>query len=67
MMAFLAAFSTVIFLAVFLGICLWAWSRGRQPANREAALLPFALPDEAATEAHAPERLVRRLSNPLEF
>lgn len=44
-----AALSTVICFAVFIGICCWAWSRGRQDANREAAMLPFALPDEATS------------------
>ncbi|TWG79606.1 cytochrome c oxidase cbb3-type subunit 4 [Cupriavidus gilardii J11] len=46
-MSTVTAFSTVIFFAVFVGICCWAWSRGRQDANRESAMLPFALPDEA--------------------
>ncbi|MBO1113554.1 cbb3-type cytochrome oxidase subunit 3 [Bordetella petrii] len=39
---------TAISLATFLGIVWWAYSRGRQPANHESALLPFALPDENA-------------------
>ncbi len=47
-MAMLSAFATVLSLLTFLGIACWAWSKGRQPANRDAALLPFALPDEAA-------------------
>ena len=46
-MATLTAFSTLIFLVVFIGIVCWAWSGGRRHANREAAWLPFALPDEA--------------------
>lgn len=45
-MATLTAFSTLIFLVVFIGIVCWAWSGGRRHANREAAWLPFALPDE---------------------
>ncbi|MGY8525210.1 cbb3-type cytochrome oxidase subunit 3 [Paracidovorax citrulli] len=45
----LSGISTAICLAVFLAICCWAWSAGRQNANRESALLPFALPDEAST------------------
>ena len=44
-MAPLTAFSTLIFLVVFVGIVCWAWSGGRRHANREAAWLPFALPD----------------------
>ncbi|WP_432207646.1 cbb3-type cytochrome oxidase subunit 3 [Cupriavidus gilardii] len=50
-MAILTAFSTLIFLVVFIGIVCWAWSGGRRHANREAAWLPFALPDEAVGEA----------------
>ncbi|WP_422648476.1 CcoQ/FixQ family Cbb3-type cytochrome c oxidase assembly chaperone [Cupriavidus sp. H18C1] len=50
-MATLTAFSTLIFLVVFIGIVCWAWSGGRRHANREAAWLPFALPDEAGGEA----------------
>ncbi|CAG9180611.1 CcoQ/FixQ family Cbb3-type cytochrome c oxidase assembly chaperone [Cupriavidus respiraculi] len=45
-MAMLAAISTVVSFAAFIGICWWAWSSGRQRANRESAMLPFALPDE---------------------
>ncbi|MDF3839853.1 cytochrome C oxidase Cbb3 [Cupriavidus basilensis] len=45
-MAMITAFSTVISLVVFIAICWWAWSAGRQPANQESAMLPFALPDE---------------------
>jgi len=37
---------TAVSMATFLGIVWWAYSRGRQRANRESALLPFALPDE---------------------
>jgi cytochrome c oxidase cbb3-type subunit 4 len=33
-------------MATFFGIVWWACSRGRQSANRESAMLPFALPDE---------------------
>ena len=49
-MATLTAFSTLIFLVVFVGIVCWAWSGGRRHANREAAWLPFALPDEGGGE-----------------
>ncbi|OZI60741.1 cbb3-type cytochrome oxidase subunit 3 [Bordetella genomosp. 11] len=48
-MAYLTAIVTAISMATFLGIIAWAWSRGRQAANRDAALLPFALPDECTT------------------
>jgi cytochrome c oxidase cbb3-type subunit 4 len=43
---YLSAISTVLGLAVFLGIVWWAWSAKRQPANQESAELPFDLPDE---------------------
>lgn len=45
-MAYLSAIVTAISMATFLGIVWWACSRGRQRANRESAMLPFALPDE---------------------
>nr|WP_220806165.1 CcoQ/FixQ family Cbb3-type cytochrome c oxidase assembly chaperone [Achromobacter sp. UMC71] len=45
-MAFLSAIVTAISMATFFGIVWWACSRGRQRANSESALLPFALPDE---------------------
>jgi cytochrome c oxidase cbb3-type subunit 4 len=48
-MIMLTAISTVVSMAVFIGICWWAWSAGRQEANRESAMLPFALPDEIHT------------------
>ncbi|HYG45422.1 MAG TPA: CcoQ/FixQ family Cbb3-type cytochrome c oxidase assembly chaperone [Bordetella sp.] len=40
------AIMTAVSLATFLGIVWWAYSRGRQRANHESAMLPFALPDE---------------------
>lgn len=48
MVALLNAISTVLAMATFLGIILWAFSKGRRQANHEAAMLPFALPDEGA-------------------
>lgn len=45
-MAYLSAIITAISMATFFGIVWWACSRGRQGANRESAMLPFALPDE---------------------
>ncbi|MDK3024355.1 CcoQ/FixQ family Cbb3-type cytochrome c oxidase assembly chaperone [Cupriavidus taiwanensis] len=48
-MAMITAIATVVSMVVFLGICWWAWSAGRQAANRESAMLPFALPDETTT------------------
>lgn len=37
---------TVLGMATFLGIVWWAWSAGRAEANRQASMLPFALPEE---------------------
>ena len=50
MIAVINAFATILAMLTFLGICWWAFSRGRAQANREAAMLPFALPDEDATD-----------------
>ncbi len=50
MIAVINAFATVLAMITFLGICWWAFSRGRSEANREASMLPFALPDEQVTE-----------------
>jgi len=47
-MSYLSAFVTALSMATFLGIFWWACSRGRRTANRESAMLPFALPDEGA-------------------
>lgn len=33
-------------IITFLGIVLWAWSKGRSKANYDASMLPFDLPDE---------------------
>lgn len=48
MVAVLNAIATVLAMATFFGIILWAFSKGRRQANQEAAMLPFALPDEGA-------------------
>jgi len=37
---------TLLSMAFFIGIVWWAFSRERAQANREAAMLPFDLPDE---------------------
>ncbi len=50
MIAVINGIATILAMAMFLGICWWAFSRGRAQANREAAMLPFALPDEDATD-----------------
>jgi len=47
MLAYLNALSTVLAMFTFFAIVWWAFSSGRQEANREAAMLPFALPDES--------------------
>jgi cytochrome c oxidase cbb3-type subunit 4 len=43
----LASVTTVISFAVFIGIVLWAYSRRRRDAFRDAALAPFAMPEES--------------------
>jgi len=48
--AYLSAISSVLGLALFLGIIWWAWSSKRQAANQESAELPFDLPDEFTKE-----------------
>ena len=56
MVAILNAISTVLAMATFFGIIWWAFSKGRQQANYEAAMLPFALPDEGAKSDTEDER-----------
>ena len=46
MVAYLNAFSTILAMITFFGIVWWAFSSKRKKANQEAAMLPFALPDE---------------------
>jgi cytochrome c oxidase cbb3-type subunit 4 len=48
-MAILNAIVTIVAMLTFLGIVWWAFSGGRAKANQEAAMLPFALPDERVT------------------
>lgn len=45
-MAVINGIATVVAMLTFLGIVWWAFSRGRTEANREASMLPFAIPDE---------------------
>jgi cytochrome c oxidase cbb3-type subunit 4 len=47
MMAYLVALSTLLAMLTFFAIVWWAFSRERQAANDEAAMLPFVLPDES--------------------
>ena len=48
-MAILNGLVTLIAMLTFVGIVWWAFSRGRVEANREASMLPFALPDESSS------------------
>jgi len=50
MTAWVSGIATILAMVTFIGICWWAFSSGRSAANREAAMLPFALPDELVTE-----------------
>ncbi|MDM9561084.1 MULTISPECIES: cbb3-type cytochrome oxidase subunit 3 [Bordetella] len=52
-MVYIVGIMTVVSMATFAGIVWWAYSCGRQRANRESALLPFALPDEDRPELGA--------------
>lgn len=45
-MAYLNAIVTAAAMLTFFGIVAWAWSKGRVDANRDASMLPFAVPDE---------------------
>ncbi|VCU68372.1 Cbb3-type cytochrome oxidase component FixQ [Pigmentiphaga humi] len=56
MASLMISIATVVSLLTFLGIVAWAWSGARAQANRESALLPFALPEESAVAAHGEER-----------
>jgi len=51
MWAYLNAIATVLSMITFFGIVVWAWSKGRAKANKEASMLPFDLPDEADQES----------------
>lgn len=33
---------TVLLFVIFIGICIWAWSKPQQKAFEEASMLPFA-------------------------
>ncbi|CAM5189786.1 Cytochrome c oxidase cbb3-type subunit 4 OS=Castellaniella defragrans OX=75697 GN=HNR28_000837 PE=4 SV=1 [Castellaniella defragrans] len=46
MLGFVNGMMTLVSLATFIGIVGWAWSAHRAEANRQSALLPFALPEE---------------------
>jgi cytochrome c oxidase cbb3-type subunit 4 len=50
MTGFMSGITTLLALVTFLGICWWAFSKGRRKANREASMLPFSVPDEPVTE-----------------
>ncbi len=49
-MAIVNGIMTIVAMLTFLGIVWWAFSRGRADANREASLLPFAVPDERSMD-----------------
>lgn len=53
---FLSSVMTVVSLATFLGIVIWAWSGKRRKAFEEAANAPFALPDDDATQVRNARR-----------
>lgn len=55
-MSWLISIATVVSLITFVGIAIWAWSKGRAPANDASAQLPFDLPDESTTAASRKDR-----------
>ncbi len=44
---------TALAMLTFAGIVWWAWSAQRAEANRQSALLPFALPEEYQEDKHS--------------
>lgn len=46
---------TVLAMVTFFGIVWWAWSTHRVEANRRAAMLPFALPEEYQNDKNTGE------------
>lgn len=53
--AFLHSIWTVLLFALFVGICVWAWSSRRKGAFDAAAHLPFA-DDNSAQSARKGEK-----------
>jgi len=53
-MGWLNGIVTLLGMLFFFGIVWWACSQGRAQANREAALLPFLLPDEDCAKEAKP-------------
>jgi|TARA_R100000455_G_C6225026_1_gene88265 cytochrome c oxidase cbb3-type subunit 4 len=37
---------TIVALVTFIAIVIWAFSKGRKKANKDASMLPFMQPDE---------------------
>lgn len=46
MLGLINGIMTVLAMATFAGIVWWAWSARRADDNRQASMLPFAMPDE---------------------
>ncbi len=46
MLALFNGIMTILAMVTFIGIVWWAWSAHRTEANQQAAMLPFALPEE---------------------
>ncbi|HET8597791.1 MAG TPA: CcoQ/FixQ family Cbb3-type cytochrome c oxidase assembly chaperone [Castellaniella sp.] len=53
MLAAINGLVTGLAMLTFAGIVWWAWSAHRAEANRQAAQLPFALPEEYQNDQHA--------------
>jgi len=53
-MGWLNGIVTLLGMLFFIGIVWWAFSQGCAQANREAAMLPFDLPDECCAKEAKP-------------
>ena len=49
---FLSGLVTVVWFLAFIGLCLWAWSRGRRSVYAAAARMPL---DVTADNCTAPQ------------
>lgn len=56
MLALFNGMMTILAMFTFAGIVWWAWSAHRAEANKQASMLPFALPEEYQTNNHEGDR-----------
>ena len=53
----LQGIGTVLAMAAFIGVCVWAWSSKNQQRFDEAAQLPFMDDDDLDTESPAENKI----------